>query len=88
MPLFHFTATVDTTVVKGREQFDYPSLEFAKVEARSVLSQFMSDRFPLGSWENGLRRNLRRRTAAADRVAALFSRNCEMTGGHFVKSAV
>jgi len=51
MPLFHFTATVDTTVVKDREQFDYPSLEFAKVEARSVLSQFISDRFPLGSWE-------------------------------------
>lgn len=51
MPLFQFTATVDTTVVKDREQFDYPSLEFAKVEARSVLAQLISDRFPLGSWE-------------------------------------
>lgn len=51
MPLFHFTATVDTTVVKDREQFDYPSLQFAKVEARNLLSQFMSDRFPLGNWE-------------------------------------
>lgn len=51
MPLFRFTAIVDATVLKDREQFDYPSLEFAKVEARNVLAQLASERFPLGDWE-------------------------------------
>lgn len=51
MPMFHFTATVDTTVVRDRERYEYPSLEFAKVEGRSVLSPLVQDRFPPGTWE-------------------------------------
>lgn len=51
MPLFRITSTIDTTVMTDRQQYDYPSLDFAKVEARSILSQLASGRLPLGAWE-------------------------------------
>jgi hypothetical protein len=51
MPLFHFTAIVDTSVIREREQLDYPTLEFAKGEARSMLMQMANERLQVGGWE-------------------------------------
>lgn len=48
MPLYHFTAIADTTVLKEREQYDYPTLEFAKQEARAMLITAANERFSAG----------------------------------------
>jgi hypothetical protein len=51
MPHFLMTAAVDTTIVKDREPFQYPTLEFARVEARHLLARLVAERLPLGDWE-------------------------------------
>lgn len=51
MPSFILTATVDTAVVRDRDIFDFPTLDFARVEARHLLARLVAERLPLGEWE-------------------------------------
>jgi hypothetical protein len=51
MTVFIVTATIDTTVVRDRLPFDYPTLDFARVEARHLLAQLVTERLPASDWE-------------------------------------